>query len=138
MTTTAMEILKQDAYARFLGIETVETGDGTALLQMPIRPCLLNSGGRVHGGAIMSLADMAFATAAVTRGEYGSGISVHVNYMKGATSGTLWARAVELSRGRTIGHYQVSVEDDDQNLIASFQGTLSIMPNPNKLLKNLP
>ncbi len=125
--TTAMEILKQDAFANHLGIETVETGEGTALLQMPIRPCLLNGGGRVRGGAIMLLADMTFATAAITRGDYGSGISVQVNYMRGATSGTLWARAVELSRGRKIGHYQVSVEDGDQNLIASFQGTLYVM-----------
>jgi len=135
MTSTAMDIFKQDAYAAHLGLEIVDMGAGSSLVKMEIKPFHLNGGGRVHGGALLSLADLALAVAAISRGDYGSAISVQMNFMKGATKGTLWARGTELSSGRSIRHYQVSVEDDEQNLIGSFQGTIYVMPNPDKLLK---
>jgi len=134
MTRTVMDILKQDSYAAHLGLEIVESNEGSSLVKMPIKPFHMNGGGRVHGGALMSLADLAMAAAAISRGDYGSGISVQMNFMKGAKEGTLWARGTELSSGRSIRHYQVSVEDDDQNLIGSFQGTVYVMQNPEKLL----
>ena len=135
MTTTAMDIFKQDNYAAHLGLEIVEISEGSSLVKMPIKPFHLNGGGRVHGGVLLSLADQAMAAAAISRGDYGSAISVQMNFMKGAMEGTLWARGTELSTGRSIRHYQVSVEDDDQNLIGSFQGTVYVMQNPDKLLK---
>lgn len=135
MTNTAMDIFKQDAYATHLGLEIVEMRGGSSVVKMPIQPFHLNGGGRVHGGALLSLADLALAAAAISRGDYGSGISVQMNFMKGASQGTLWARGTELSSGRSIRHYRVDVEDDDGNLVGSFQGTIYIMPNPEKLLK---
>lgn len=135
MTNTAMDIFKQDAYATHLGLEIVEMKEGSSVVKMPIQPFHLNGGGRVHGGALLSLADLALAAAAISRGDYGSGISVQMNFMKGASRGTLWARGTELSSGRSIRHYRVDVEDDDGNLVGSFQGTIYIMPNPEKLLK---
>ena len=135
MTSTAMDIFNQDAYAEHLGIEIVEMSEGSSLVKMPIKPFLLNGGGRVHGGALLSLADMALASAAISRGDYGSAISVQMNFMKGAKQGTLWARGKELSQGRSIRHYLISVEDDEQNLIGSFQGTVYLMQDPGKLLK---
>ena len=135
MTNTAMDIFKQDAYATHLGLEIVEMGEGSSIVKMPIQPFHLNGGGRVHGGALISLADQAMAAAAIGSGNYGSAISVQMNFMKGASKGTLWARGTELSSGRSIRHYRVDVEDDDGNLIGSFQGTVYIMPNPEKLLK---
>ena len=135
MPNTAMDVFKQDAYAAHLGLEIVEMAAGSALVKMPIKPFHLNGGGRVHGGALLSLADLALAAAAISRGDYGSAISVQMNFMKGATQGTLWARAVELSTGRSIRHYQVGIENDDQQLIASFQGTIYVMQNPEKLLR---
>ena len=135
MTTTAMDIFKQDAYAEHLGIEIVEMNEGCSVVKMPIKPFHLNGGGRVHGGALLSLADLALASAAISRGDYGSAINVHMNFMKGVAEGTLWARGTELSAGRSIRHYQVIVEDDNQRLIGNFQGTVYVMQNPEKLLK---
>lgn len=134
MTGTAMDVFKQDNYAAHLGLEIVEINEGSSLVKMPIKPFHLNGGGRVHGGALLSLADLALAAAAISRGDYGSAVSVQMNFMKGATEGTLWARGIELSSGRSIRHYQVSVEDDNQTLIGSFQGTVYLMQNPDKLL----
>lgn len=133
--TTALDIFNRDAYAKHLGIELVEAADGSALVKMEIKPFHLNGGGRVHGGALLSLADFALAASAISRGDYGSAVSVQMNFMKGVGEGTLWARGEELSHGRSIRHYRITVEDDQQTLIGSFQGTVYIMQNPEKLLK---
>ncbi|MBL4623145.1 MAG: PaaI family thioesterase [Immundisolibacteraceae bacterium] len=134
MTNQAMEIFSRDAYSAHLGIELIESADGNSLVKMPIQPFHLNGGGRVHGGALLSLADFALAAAAISRGDYGSAVSVQMNFMKGAGEGTLWARGEELSQGRSIRHYRVTVEDDAQTLIGSFQGTVYLMQDPSKLL----
>jgi len=122
-----MEAIKQffssnDLFARHCGIELLEAGEGEALVSMKIQPYHINGAGTVHGGAIFTLADFAFAVASNSHGQLAMGISTSINFVKAPVSGTLYARASEQSRNAKLGAYSVIVSDDGENTVALFQG----------------
>ena len=60
---TINEFLQGDKFALLAGVELLETGNGYAKARMEIKPEHLNGGGVCPGGAIFTLADLAFAAA---------------------------------------------------------------------------
>ena len=50
-------------FAKHLGIELLEAGEGAARLKMPYRNELTNPAGNLHGGAIATVADSSMAVA---------------------------------------------------------------------------
>jgi acyl-CoA thioesterase len=89
---------------------------------MPIGDRHKNSHGTVHGGAIFTLADTAFALASNSHGVPAAAINAHISYVKSASSGTLYAEADEFSVSPKIATYTVTVTDDKGEKIAIFQG----------------
>ena len=116
------QFFTQDRYARHSGIELLSVSPGHAVAQMPIQPHHLNALGSVQGGAIFTLADLAFAAASNAHGKMAVAINVSITYMKAASSGTLRAEAHELSVNPKLACYTVNITDEDNNLIAVFQG----------------
>lgn len=122
-----MEKLKQffsvhDQFAKHAGLELLEAGTGYARVKMPICSHHLNGVNTVHGGAIFTLADFAFAVASNSHGRIAMGINGNISYAKAVNSGTLFAEAREVSLTHKLGQYQVTIHDDQQELIAVFQG----------------
>ena len=113
---------REDKFARHAGIELVEAGPGRAKASMKIEPFHFNGAGTVHGGAIFTLADFAFAVASNSHGAMAMGISTSVNFVKAATGGTLHAEATEQSKGPKLASYSVMVTDDAGDVVAVFQG----------------
>ena len=111
-----------DLFARHNGIELLEADEGQALVSMKIQPFHFNGAGTVHGGAIFTLADFAFAVASNSHGQVAMGISTSMNFVKSVLSGTLYARATEQSRNAKLAAYSVIVTDDADNTVALFQG----------------
>ena len=112
----------QDHYARHAGIELLEMGEGWAKARMKVEPFHFNAAGTVHGGAIFTLADFAFAVASNSHGNLAMGINTSVSFVKAATGGTLHADACELSRNPKLATYTVRISDDAGDLVAIFQG----------------
>jgi acyl-CoA thioesterase len=112
----------KDNFSAHNGIEVVEVGKGTATVRMDIVPIHLNSHGTVHGGALFSLADAAFALASNSHGIPAAAINAHISYMKSARSGILFARAEEFALNPKLATYSVYITDQDDNRIAIFQG----------------
>lgn len=133
-----MQELKQlfsteDLFARHAGIELVDVGPGWAQTSMKIQPFHFNAAGTVHGGAIFTLADFAFAVASNSHGTLAMGINTSVSFVKAATGGTLYAEAKEQSKGPKLASYSVMVTDDAGDVVAIFQGMVyrkkeSILP----------
>ncbi len=124
MTTDELKtIFQQDHFAAHTGIEIVETGDGCARTRLVLRPHHVNGLGTIQGGAIFTLADLAFAVAANSHGVKVIGLNASVNWVRAARGGVLTAEAREVSCSRRIATYTVTVTDDDGRLIATFQGT---------------
>lgn len=117
-----IHFFERDALARGLGIELIEVGPGHARVKMEIQNLHANSHGTVHGGAIFTLADAAFALASNSYGIPAAAINAHISYMKSATTGTLFAEATEFAKNPKLATYTVTVTDENGENIALFQG----------------
>jgi acyl-CoA thioesterase len=111
-----------DAWAQEAGIELMEVSAGRAKVRMRIAGWHKNSHGTVHGGAIFTLADTAFALASNSHGVPAAAINAHISFVKSATAGTLYAEAEEFSLNPRIATYSVTVTDEAGEKIAIFQG----------------
>lgn len=114
---------QNDQFARHCGIELLAAEPGWARAKMQIQPFHLNGAKTVHGGAIFTLADYAFAVAANSQGQLALAINANTSFVKAAYSGALYAEAEELSVNKRLGTYQVRISDEQQQLIAQFNGT---------------
>jgi acyl-CoA thioesterase len=113
---------KNDRFAAHSDIELLSVSPGHATAKMTLHSRHLNGVNTVHGGAIFTLADFAFALAANSHGTVAVAINANVTFMKAARTGALWAEAREVSKNFKIGSYVVEVKDDQGDLVAQFQG----------------
>ena len=113
---------KNDRFAERANIELLSVSPGHARAKMMLHPHHLNGYGTAQGGAIFTLADLAFAAASNSHGTVAVAINVSITFMKAGQSGTLWAEAREISRNFKLGSYMVEVKDDAGDLVAVFQG----------------
>jgi acyl-CoA thioesterase len=119
--------IEADPFARFLGIELVELGQGYSRMAMTLQPQMVNFHGIPHGGAIFSLADAAFAAASNSHGQVAVALSMTINYRTAVSPGTrLLAEAVEVSLGGRTGLYRITVTtaDSPETLVAVCDGTV--------------
>ena len=114
--------VKNDRFAERSNIELLSVSPGQARAKMTLYPHHLNGYGTVQGGAIFTLADLAFAAACNSHGTVAVAVNVSITFMKAGQTGTLWAEARELSRNFKLGSYTVEVKDDQGELVALFQG----------------
>jgi acyl-CoA thioesterase len=113
---------REDKLAKYLGIELLEVTPGGAKVRMAVQEHHLNGVRTVHGGAIFSLADFAFAAASNSHGDVAVAIQTSMTFIKAATKGVLTGEAKELSKNPKLGTYLVDIRDEQGDLIATFQG----------------
>jgi acyl-CoA thioesterase len=106
-------------FALLCDMETVSVSDGEAVVRMPVDG-KLNALGTVHGGAIFTLADQAFALAANANGEPQVALTANISYLKPARV-TLTAHARKVGENKSTSVYEVLVHDGEC-LVAVFQG----------------
>ncbi len=116
------QFFKKDKFCAFIGIELTEVSKGHAKAKMDIKEHHLNGVGIVQGGAIFTLADLAFAAASNSHGTVAVSINASISNMKATSSGTLYAEAREISINPKIGTYTVDITNEKGEMIAIFQG----------------
>ena len=104
-----------DRFAAHNGI-TIEDADyGYGKVALAFEENTQNSLGMLHGGAIFTLADMAFGVAANFGNEDDEGIMISatasISYMKSAKSGPITAEANLVNGGRRLGTYEIKIYD---------------------------
>jgi acyl-CoA thioesterase len=124
-----MDVVKKffenDRFADHVGIELLEVSKGRAKAKMEIKEHHLNGVNIAHGGAIFSLADLAFAVASNSHKTVALSINVSISYLKASVSGdTLIAEAKEVALNPKLATYEVRVTDETNDLIAIFLGTV--------------
>ena len=119
-----------DQFIQHIGIHLDEVKSGYAVASMKIQKMHMNSLNIVQGGAIFTLADFAFAAASNSHGTAAVGISVNIFYVKAVSTGTLKAEAKETSKNNKLATYLVNVTDDNNDLIATFQGMVYRKKDP--------
>jgi len=121
-TETARNLFSRDRYAALTGVEIIEAGKGYCKASLTIKDKHLNAANVVQGGAIFTLADLAFAVASNSHGQLALAINVNISFLNGVSSGTLYATATELDEPKRLGAYDVLVTDDRGKIIARFNG----------------
>jgi len=116
-------MMRSDRFAAANGIKLVEVGEGRARTRMRIRPEHLNGARVVQGGAIFTLADLAFAAASSSHGNVALALDVSITYARAVTKGTLTAEAREVALSRKVSVVNVEVRDGKGDLVAAFRGT---------------
>ena len=116
--------LERDAFARLLGIRLVEAAPGYAKTAMELTDNLKNGAGIAHGGAVFTLADLAFAIAANSHGRLCLAVSAAISYVKPGLGQTLFAEAREVSLGGRMATYAITISNDAGETVAALQGTV--------------
>lgn len=122
-TTPLMELLVKDRFSAHCNVELLDASPGYARARMLIADEHLNGFGTVHGGAIFTLADLVFGSAANAHGRVAMAINCSIAYVKAAKSGYLIAEAKEVSIGYKLATYIVTIKDEQNEIVATFQGT---------------
>ncbi|WP_020404025.1 PaaI family thioesterase [Gracilimonas tropica] len=118
-------MLSNDPFSQWMGIEVLESEPGYCKLSMKIREEMTNGFGVCHGGITFSFADSALAFASNSRGTISLALENNINFTKKVSVGdTLTAETEELQNGRTIGVYKVRIKNQDEELTAEFRGTV--------------
>ena len=113
----------RDVASKSIGIIIAEVREGYARLNLSVKTDMLNGHGICHGGFIFTLADTAFACACNTRNDVNLAQKCSIEYKRPGKAGDrLTATAEHLSQDGRYGVYQVTVTDQDDNLIALFEG----------------
>jgi acyl-CoA thioesterase len=116
-----MNASANEPFARHMGLHLTDLGLGFSVVEMDYRPeHLENIYQRTHGGAIYGLIDEAFQAACQTHGTIAVALNVTVSYVSSPEPGVrLKAEARETSRSKKIAHYDITVTDENANLIAT-------------------
>jgi len=119
---------QKDRFATNAGIVIDSVTLEEVQCSMPITQEHLNAGGMVQGGAIFTLADLAFAVHSNLRLFLGekTGITVgqsnSISFLATPKGERLIARSACLSSGRNVSVYRVEIRDDLGNFIAEMCG----------------
>ena len=118
-------MLRGDAYSNWLGITVEHLTAGSCTLTCTVTPDMLNGFGIAHGGITYALSDSALAFAANSHGQQCVSIETSISHIKAVQlNDLLTATCTELQRGKSIGRYVVDVTNQQQELVARFNGTV--------------
>ena len=109
-----------EPFSQYNHMKVTAVDDGTATVELELHPDSLNCWGTPHGGALFTLADMAFGLASNFGQEDGTMISTNatISYMKSAKTGPIVAEARLANGGRHLATYEVKIYDGQGTYIA--------------------
>ena len=113
----------RDRAAQSLAMRITHIAPGEATIEMAVRGDMLNGFDTCHGGYITTLGDTAFAYACNTRKEMTVASGLAVEFVApGRPGDVLVAEAKELSQAGRTGVYDVTIRNQQGQLIALFRG----------------
>ena len=117
-----------DRWAASAGIVIDSVSQDSVVCSMEIKDMHRNAGGAVQGGAIFTLADLAFAVHSnldmVCGADVGItvGQSCGISYLKSTKGSRLIAKSRCISKGRNMSVFRITVEDDLGVPVAEMHG----------------
>lgn len=105
-----------------LDIEYVDVGDDFLTAKMPVTPKVHQPLGILHGGATAALAETVGSAASNffidNKNQFVNGIQLSINHIKSKREGTVYATAKNIHKGRTTHLWEVTIVDEDENIIS--------------------
>ena len=116
---TLKDFFSQDRFARLAGAHLTTVRPGYAEAEMTVGPDVLNASGWLQGGALFTLADLAFAAAVNTHGGLTVSADAHITFCRSARPGdVLHAQATELVAHHRLPYAEVRITDQNGRLVA--------------------
>ena len=112
------DFFKADRFAANAGVELLEVKSGYAKARMQVTPEHMNAGGVCQGGALFTLADLAFATVANSHDALTLSINANITFLRSVKEGYVYAEAVEVFNHHRIPFIEVRLTDEAGELIA--------------------
>ena len=121
---TLLETLNTtDRFAQSNGMQLTEVREGYAKAQLTVCEQHLNGGGVCQGGAIYTLADLAFAAVSNSHGLLTLGVNNNISFLHSAQLGdTLTAEAVEVRNHPKLPYCDIKVYNQNGDLVATMTG----------------
>ena len=113
-----------------IGIEFIEKGDNYIRASMPVDNRTRQPLGILHGGSSVVLAETLGSMAShmtLDENNYSVGLEVNANHLKSATNGFVIGTAKPVHLGKTTQIWDISIEDDQNNLICISRLTMLVL-----------
>ena len=118
------QMMRDDLFSQWLGIEVIEVKEGYSKIKMTIRKEMINGLGVVHGGIAFSLGDSCFAFACNNRNNLSVALDTAINFTRPVHVGDeLVAEAKEIHNGKSTGLYHITITNQRDHVVAFFKGT---------------
>lgn len=115
---------KSSEFWKFIGLELEEMKKGNVTLKLPIQSSFLNVKDSVHGGIYASILDTAMGFSARSLGfEAVTTLEMNVHFLKGASSGTVYAIGNVIHENRSTVLMEAELFDENDNKLAHSTGT---------------
>lgn len=112
------EILRNDRFAAEAGVELMEVREGYAKARMQVTDKHLNAGGVCQGGALFTLADLAFAAVANSKRQLTLSLNAQITFLSAVSKGWVYAEAKEVFAHARIPYVEVHITDENGGLVA--------------------
>ena len=120
-------MLDQDPFSKWLGIKLIALDLGQCTLKMKVNTSMMNGFQIGHGGITYALSDSAFAFASNSYGFHAVSVESSISHIKPVfDQDMLTATALEISRSKLLGSYEVKVKNQNNELVSHFKGTAFI------------
>ena len=116
-------------FVEHLGVRIVEKGEGVVKLRLDPRKELTNSWGSLHGGVLMTLLDVALASAGRSLDENCNGaltVEMKVNFIAAAMGAVLGEGRAQRA-GRSLIFSEGELRSEDGTLLAKATGTFKLL-----------
>ena len=113
-------------FLKLLGIEVESVGPGTATLLLPVREELTRNDGIIHGGAVASVIDSAFAFAIIpllAENERTVTVDLTIHYLRPLSGGAARTNARVVRAGRRVITVSAELFDENEKLAATALST---------------
>lgn len=113
----------KDRFAVLAGAELMEIRVGYAKARMKVTEYHLNGGDVCQGGALFTLADLAFAAAVNSHLTLTFSTSSQITFIRPVASGYVYAEAVEIVNHKRMPFAEVRITDEEGQLVAVFSSS---------------
>ncbi|CAI8365579.1 MAG: Putative esterase [Polaribacter sejongensis] len=105
-----------------LDIEYVAVGDDFLTAKMPVNSKVYQPHGQLHGGATAALAESVGSAASnffiERESQFINGIQLSINHIKSKREGVVFATAKNIHKGKTTHLWEVTIVDENDELIS--------------------
>ena len=121
--------LTHSAFSELLGCRLQRLDQGVAEVALSLEPHLRNRAGKLHGGVIFSLVDIAMGLACSSAhgfDQQSATIECKINYIRAVSDGDVLCTARVIHPGRRTLVVEAEVYQE-QKLVAKAQGTFAVL-----------